>query len=115
MRRLALLWADQNVKLDEALAIAEREHATRKDIFTADIYAWCLYKKGNFQEAKNIITEAMRLKTKDARIFYHAGMIEKGLGNKKAAADYLLKALQTNPSFDVLQAENAKAALQELK
>ncbi len=115
MRRLALLWADQNIKLDEALAIAEREHATRKDIFTADIYAWCLYKKGNFQEAKNIINEAMRLKTKDARIFYHAGMIEKGLGNKKAAADYLLRALQLNPAFDVLQAENAKMALQELK
>jgi len=115
MRRLALLWADQDVKLDEALAIAEKEHATRKDIFTADIYAWCLYKTGNLQAAQNIINEALRLKTKDARIFYHAGMIEKGLGNKKAAADYLLKALQTNPSFDVLQAENAKAALQELK
>jgi len=115
MRRLALLWADQDVKLDEALAIAEKEHATRKDIFTADIYAWCLYKTGNFQAAQNIINEAMRLKTKDARIFYHAGMIEKGLGNKKAAADYLQKALQTNPSFDVLQAENAKTALQELK
>ncbi|MEJ7701372.1 MAG: hypothetical protein WKF71_17250 [Pyrinomonadaceae bacterium] len=57
----------------------------------------------------------MRLKTKDARIFYHAGMIEKGLGNKKAAAEYLQKAVQTNPSFDILQAENAKQALQELK
>jgi tetratricopeptide (TPR) repeat protein len=114
MRRLALLWADQDVKLDEALVIAEKEHAARKDIFTADIYAWCLYKKGNFQEAKNIIQEAMRLKTKDARIFYHAGMIEKNLGNKKEAAQFLQKALKTNPSFDLLQAENAKSALQEL-
>ncbi|CAN5562873.1 hypothetical protein BH18ACI1_BH18ACI1_24420 [soil metagenome] len=66
-------------------------------------------------EAKRAISEAMRLKTKDGRIFYHAGMIEKGLGNKRAAADYLQKALQLNPSFDVLQAENAKAALQKLK
>ncbi|MGI8788779.1 MAG: tetratricopeptide repeat protein [Pyrinomonadaceae bacterium] len=41
-RTLALMWADQNIRLDEALAIAEREHAARKDIFTADIYAWCL-------------------------------------------------------------------------
>jgi tetratricopeptide (TPR) repeat protein len=114
-RRLALLWADQNVKLDEALAIAEREHAARKDIFTADIYAWSLYKKGDFQKAKKAIQEAMRLKTKDARIFYHAGMIEKGLGNKEEAAQFLQKALKTNPSFDLLQAENAKTALQELK
>ena len=114
-RRLALLWADLDTKLDEALEIAKREHAARKDIYTADIYAWCLYKKGEFQEAKNAIAEAMRLKTKDARIFYHAGMIEKGLGNKKAATDLLQKALHTNPSFDILQSEKAQAALRELR
>lgn len=113
-RRLALLWADHDTKLDEALTIAAREHASRKDIFTADIYAWCLYKKGQFQEAKTVVAEAMRLKTKDARIFYHAGMIEKSLGNKKAATDYLKKALETNQAFDILQAENAKKALGEL-
>ena len=110
-RRLALLWADHDTKLDDALAIATREHQNRKDIFTADIYAWCLYKKGQFQEAKNAITEAMRLKTKDARIFYHAGMIEKSLGNKKAAADFLRKAIQTNTAFDISQTEIAKNAL----
>ena len=113
-RRLALLWADRDTKLDQALSVAAREHEARKHIFTADIYAWCLYKKGQFQEAKTAITEAMRLKTKDARIFYHAGMIEKSLGNKKAAADYLRKALQINPAFDILQAEKAKTALQEI-
>jgi tetratricopeptide (TPR) repeat protein len=114
-RRLALMWADQDVKLDEALTIAEREHAARKDIYTADIYAWCLYKKGRFQEAKTATAEAMRLKTKNALFFYHAGMIEKESGNKKAAKDFLQKALQTNPAFDVLQAEKAKNALQELQ
>lgn len=114
-RRLALLWADHDTKLDEALDIATREHAARKDIFTADILAWCLYKKGQFEQAKTAMDEAMRLKTKDARFFYHSGMIEKGLGNKKAAEDFLQKALQTNPAFDVLQAENARQALSELK
>ena len=114
-RRLALLWADQGVKLDEALTIATREHEARKDIYTADIYAWCLYKKGDFPAAKKAISEAMRLKTKNALFFYHAGMIEKELGNKKGAKDFLQKALQTNPAFDVLQAEKAKTALQELQ
>ncbi|MGI8786316.1 MAG: tetratricopeptide repeat protein [Pyrinomonadaceae bacterium] len=114
-RRLALMWADQDVNLDEALAIAEREHAARKDILTADIYAWCLYKKGDFPQAKNIIGEALRLKTKNPSFFYHAGMIEKALNDKKAAISYLQKSLQLNPSFDLLQAEKAKAALQELK
>jgi hypothetical protein len=41
-------------------------------------------------------------------------MIEKELGNKKDAKEFLQKALRTNPSFDVLQAEKAKTALQEL-
>jgi len=114
-RRLALLWADQNIKLDEALLIVTREYAASKNVYTADIYAWCLYKKGNLSAAKTAITEAMRLKTKNALFLYHAGMIEKGLGNKKVAADFLQKALQLNPAFDVLQVENAKVALQELK
>ena len=114
-RTLALLWANQDIKLDEALEIARAEHEKRKDIYTADIYAWTLYKKGQFEEAKKAITEAMRLKTKDAQIFYHAGMIEKELGNKKAAADYLKKAVKLNPAFDILQIETAKSALQELQ
>jgi tetratricopeptide (TPR) repeat protein len=107
-RRIAQMWADNDVKLPEALEITEREHATRKDIFTADIYAWCLYKNGNLIEAKNVIAEAMRLKTNDARFYYHAGMIEKDLGNKKDAKRLLELALKINPSFDFIQAEKAK-------
>jgi tetratricopeptide (TPR) repeat protein len=114
-RRLALLWADNDQKLDDALAIAEREHANRKDIFTADIFAWCLYKKGRLTEAKVAIDEAMRLNKKDARFFYHAGMIEKGLGNTKEAKRLLNLALQINPMFDFIQNEKVKTALQELK
>ena len=114
-RALALLWADQDIKLDEALAIAEKEHSNRKDVYTADIYAWSLYKKGNLTEARKISQEAMRLKTKNALFYYHAGMIEKGLGNNKAAKDLLQKALQINPAFDTLQTEKAQSALAELK
>ena len=62
-KRLAMFRADQNIKLDEALEIATREHEMRKDIFTADTLAWVLYKKGNFEEAKKASEEAMRLKT----------------------------------------------------
>lgn len=113
-KRLALLWADQNIKLDEALAIARREREMRKDVFTADATAWVLYKKGEFQEAKKAIDEAMNLKTNDARILYHAGMIETRLGNKEQAAKLLQAALKLNPAFDLLQAENARKTLKEL-
>ena len=113
-KRLAMLWADQNIKLDEALEIATREHHSAKDIFTADTLAWILYKKGNFAEAKKASDEAMRLKTNDARILYHAGMIEKELGNKTEAKKLLKKAIETNPKFDLLQAEIAQKTLTEL-
>jgi tetratricopeptide (TPR) repeat protein len=113
-RRLAMLWADNDERLVDALEIATKEHSLRKDIFTADIFAWCLYKTGKFNEAKSAIAEAMRLKTKDARVFYHAGMIEKALGNAKEAKRFLKLALDTNPAFDILQAEVAKISLKEL-
>lgn len=88
--------------------------AGRKDIFTADICARRLYKNGKLREAKKIINEALKLKTNDARILYHAGVIERGLDNKKEAAKLLRLAIETNPDFDVLQAENAKKVLLEL-
>lgn len=113
-KRLALLWADHDVKLDEALEIARRENALRKDIYTADALAWVLYKKGEFPEAKKAAAEAMRLKTDDARILYHAGMIEKQLGNTKEAKKLLQTALKLNPNFDILQSEIAKNILKEL-
>ena len=114
-KRLALLWADQNIKLDEALAIAESGYPARKDIYTADVYAWCLYRKGRFAEAKAVITQAMSLKTKDARLLYHAGMIEKGLGKKREAARLLKAALELDPKFDLVQSVEAEKAIRELK
>lgn len=114
-KRLALLWADHDMKLDEALAITKRESEMRKDIFTADALAWCLYKKGHLTDAKAAITNAMNLKSNDARILYHAGMIEKDLGNGKEAKQLLEQALKINPMFDLIQSENAKKALSELK
>ncbi len=99
-RRIAQMWADNDTNLPEALAIAEREHANRKDIFTADIYAWCLYKNGKLAEAKNVMQEALRLKTNEAKFYYHAAMIEKDSGNKQEAEQLLELALKINPKFE---------------
>lgn len=114
-RQLALFWADHDMRLDDALAAAEKERAARKDIYTSDALAWCLYKKGRLDEAKQASDEALRLGTRDARLLYHAGMIALAAGDNKKGADYLKQALAVNPSFDVLQAEVAKEKLKSIK
>jgi tetratricopeptide (TPR) repeat protein len=114
-RQLALFWADHDLRLDEALAIAENERATRKDIYASDILAWSLYKKGRFQEAKTAIDEALRLKTLDPRLLYHAGLIASANGDNQKGAEYLKQALDINPTFDILQAEIAKKKLVDIK
>ena len=113
-KHLATLWADYDINLADAQRIAEEEYGRRKDIYTADALAWCRFKNGRFAEAKELIGQAMRLNTRDARIFYHAGMIEKALGKKREARQLLKRALQLNPAFDLRQAEIAKKALAEL-
>lgn len=110
-RQMALFLADHDMRLNEALEIAQRERQSREDIFTCDALAWCLFKNNKLAEAKNAITEALRLGTQNARIYYHAGRIYEALGERGQAKKYLDLALTTDPIFDVLQAEIAKTAL----
>ena len=112
-RQLALFYADHDTKTEEAYNLAAKEYETRKDIYGADALAWTALKAGKPNEANAAMKEALRLKTQDAKLFYHAGMIEKAQGNNGKAAEYLQKALKLNPMFDALQAEKARAALEE--
>ena len=113
-RQLAMFWADHDEKLDQALAVAQKERSARQDIYTCDALAWILFKNNRLDEAKKSIEEALRLGTRDARIFYHAGMIYDGLGDKRNAAKYLNLSLAINPNFDLLQAEKAKQILEAI-
>ena len=114
-RNLAMYYANQNKNLTEALQIAQRERATRRDIYTCDALAWCRFRNGQFEDARQAITEAMRLGTRDAQIYYHAGMIYDALGNRVLASKFLRKALEINPVFDVLQADVARQTLIRLQ
>lgn len=111
MHHLVTYWTDHDKNLDEALALARKERARRRDIYTCDNLAWALYKKGLHAEAKAASDEALRLGTRDARLLYHAGMIARALGDRARGAKYLREALAVNPSFDVLQADVARRTL----
>ena len=103
------------MKLKESLNLARKELEVRKDIHGYDLLAWALYKNGKPQEALAAATEALKLGTKDARFFFHAGMIYQALGNDKMGKEYLSRALTTNPYFHLFQADIAKITLQQLE
>ena len=114
-RELALFYANHDLNVEQACESAALQYQTRRDIYGADIYAWACLKAGRLEEARTAIAEALRFGTKDARLFYHAGMIEKALGNKDTARSRLTAALKLNPGFDPAQSDLAKLALRELE
>ncbi len=99
------------MKAEEAYASAAKEYEMRRDIYGADALAWTALKAGKLSEAQAAMKDAMRLGTRDAKLFYHAGMIARTAGDEVAARDYLRRALALNPQFDPLQAVTARKAL----
>ena len=110
-RNLVLFYADHDLKVEETLVLARTELVVRKDIYGYDTLAWALYKNGLYDEAAKAITEAMKLGTQDANLYYHAGMIYNQLGDKELAQEHLERALELNPHFSILQADEARRAL----
>jgi tetratricopeptide (TPR) repeat protein len=113
-RELAMFLADHDLKPGQALELARRELEVRRDVYTHDVLAWALYRNGRLQEALAEMTEALRLGTRDARLFFHAGLIHHALGQAEPARRYLEQALATNPYFHVLQADVARDVLVQL-
>jgi tetratricopeptide (TPR) repeat protein len=113
-RQIALFYADHDLKADDAYQQAKLEYETRRDIYGADAVAWTALKAGKIAEAQLAIKEAMRLGTRDARLFYHAGMIAQAAGDRTAARENLQRALALNPQFDALQTVHARQVLASL-
>ena len=113
-RELALFYADQGIKLPEALELARKELEVRHDIYTWDTLAWVLYRNGRFQEAAEAINKALGLHTNDSLLLFHAGMIYHSLGKDPDAETFLSRALKTNPHFHVFHAEVASRALEDI-
>jgi tetratricopeptide (TPR) repeat protein len=59
--------------------------------------------------------EALKLGTKDAKLFFHAGMIYQRLGEIEKAKEFLARALATNPHFHILHADVARRTLKEIE
>jgi tetratricopeptide (TPR) repeat protein len=112
--QMARFYADHDRHLPIALQEAEVVYQTRKNVFAADTLAWCYYKNGRYDEARKTIKKALRQRTPDAEILFHAGMIAAKLGDRPAAQKYLYQALSLNAAFHPMYVSLAAETLQQL-
>jgi tetratricopeptide (TPR) repeat protein len=110
----AKFYADHDRNLPEALKMAEEEYRTRKNVYAADVLAWCYYQNGRLEEAKRYIGIALAHNTPEAVFHFHKGMIYARAGDRTNAQLELYKALSTNPNFDPIQAPAAADMIQQL-
>ena len=96
-RELSVFYAERLGKAADALDMAQKDLALRKDVKGFDVLAWALYRNKRFDEAKTAIGEAMKLGTRDPDMFYHAGMIYDALGDRAKAQSYLEEAARISP------------------
>ncbi len=114
-RRLALFLADHDLKPEQAYRWASDEYAAgRHDIYGADALAWTALKAGHLAQARTAMKEALRLGTRDAKLYYHAGMIARAAEENAEAKSFLERALALNPEFDPLQSVKARQVLERL-
>jgi tetratricopeptide (TPR) repeat protein len=76
------------------------ELATRHDVYGYDLLGWALHKLGRNAEALDAMAAALSQGTKDAQLFYHAGIIERSLGHSDAADRLLSRARSLNSYVD---------------
>ena len=113
-RELALFWCDHDRELPRALELARAELKVRKDVHPYDALAWALCKNGRLKEAKAAMDEALKLGTRDASFYYHAGVIRHRLGEAGEARQYLKQALALNPHFSLRGGDDARRILAAL-
>jgi len=113
-RELAVFYADHGIRLRDAVALARKEFEVRHDVYTYDALAWTLFKNGQIAEAADAIHSALLLGTKDASIYFHAGLIYERRGEYAKAMDFLSRVQAVNPQFNPLYADLARQRLAKL-
>jgi len=87
-RTLSLFLATRGRDSAQAVRLARDELANRADVFTHDALAWALAQSGDYAGADAAMRMALAAKTKDARLFLHAGEIAMGRGELDSAREY---------------------------
>jgi tetratricopeptide (TPR) repeat protein len=114
-REYAAFCLNHNINIPEAKTRAEKQYKMRPaNIDALDTYAWALYKTDAASDAIPMIEQAMRMKTINPVLHYHAGMIYAKAGNKEKAISELRFALAENPYLTPLSVADAQTTFTTL-
>ncbi len=113
-RLLAVYYADHNVRLADAYAIARRDLAVRDDVFAEDTLAWTAARADKWDVARAAARKATAYGTAEPRLWYHAGVIAEHDGDVARAKTCYQHALALNPNFQAGFADDARARLARL-
>lgn len=114
-RQIVLFSINHDRDQAEALTLATYELAVRKDVYGYDAYAWALLANGRAADADAAMQHALALGTKDALLWYHAGVIAAAVGDPARARTFLDEALGLPGALDPLAASHAVTALAALR
>jgi tetratricopeptide (TPR) repeat protein len=109
-RTLSLFLSSVRRNPEEAERLARAELTARPGPYTKDALAWALYRRGAYAEARALSEDVVSLGVPDARLLFHAGAIRIASGDA-SGKNLVRHALRLNPSFDVVEAEEARELL----
>lgn len=84
----------------EALRWARRAAQFARNVDTFDALAWAFYQSEKYKDAADAMDKALRQRTADADVLYHAGLIYSRAGDARKGATYLRRASLANPKFN---------------
>ncbi len=96
-RAWSLFLLDHALRVPDVLAQVQAEIRTRPDIYGWDLLAWALHRSGRDRDALPAMARALSLRTRDAMLYTHMALIERGLGHRVAARWYFDQAHNIDP------------------
>jgi hypothetical protein len=103
-RLIAAFYSDHGIATTRAVRIAMRDLAVRDDIYAEDTLAWALAMDGRWRDALPHAEGATRLGTQDAKLQFHAGLIELHAGHAAQGITRMRWALSLNSHFHPIYA-----------
>lgn len=104
-RTLSLFLSTRRESPEEALSLARAEFAERPGPYTRDALAWALFRAGKVAEAAALANDLASIP--DPRFRFHVGSIRMSAGDP-SGKKLVREALDANPAFDTVEAEEAR-------